>query len=72
MSKVMKVATVLVTSTLIAGALTIFSSDSVVHATHNLWRCSNCGAQTQTSSSHRPAPGTCAKSRSGHNWQFVP
>ena len=71
-SKVVKAAAILVTSTMIAGVMTLFSSDTVAHATHNLWRCSNCGTQIQTSNSSKPNPGTCAYSRNGHDWQFVP
>ena len=71
-SKVVKAAAILVTSTMIAGVMTLFSLDMVAHATHNLWRCSRCGSQIQTSSSYKPAPGTCAYSSNGHDWHFVP
>ena len=69
---ILKVTACLVASILFTGAFALFSFDSVAHATHNLWRCSRCGAQTQTSSSNRPASGTCAYSRNGHDWQYVP
>ena len=71
-SKVLKAAFVLVVSTLLVGMMAIFSTDTIAHAINNLWRCSNCGAQIQTSSSYKPNPGTCPHSRNGHNWQFVP
>ena len=71
-NSILRAAAILVTSTLFAGAMAIISPDIIAHATHNLWRCSHCGAQTQTSSNNKPSPGTCAYSRNGHDWQFVP
>lgn len=42
-----------------------------VEATSNLWRCVNCGGQTQSSSSDMPSPGTCPHSKNGHSWRLV-
>ena len=71
-SKILKAAFAFIASTMLVGAMAIFSPDTVAHATHNLWRCSRCGSQIQTNSSYKPAPGTCAYSSNGHDWHFVP
>ena len=73
MAKIMmKAATILIISALVAGTIAFLSPDSIAQATNNLWRCSRCGSQIQTNSSYKPAPGTCAYSSNGHDWHFVP
>lgn len=53
------------------GIVSMLSFSVPVEATSNLWRCVNCGGQTQSSSSDMPSPGTCSHSKSGHSWRLV-
>ena len=53
------------------GIVSMLSFSVPVEATSNLWRCVNCGGQTQSSSSDMPSPGTCPHSKSGHSWRLV-
>ncbi len=51
-------------------AAVILSVNSVATAANNLWRCTRCNGQIQTSDTSKPKPGSCPHG-GGHDWILV-
>ena len=68
--KILKTVGSILVLTFVVSVIAMFNSN-VAQATNNLWRCSNCGGQIQTSSSSKPNAGTCPHSSRGHDWYLV-
>ena len=51
-------------------AVAFLTTNPFAEATGNLWRCSRCNVQIQTSDTSKPRPGTCPYGN-GHDWVLI-
>ena len=63
----MKVLLMFVSVAVVAAVLV---TNSFAEATNNLWRCTRCNGQIQTSDTAKPNAGSCPHG-GGHDWVFV-